>query len=492
MVEHEAVEQITDAITSLTQSLREQPLSNTGLDDLTAAVEQFHANAVAKRQQQIAQDLAGAIASNSELSAFEDKSIVQALKTFSQNLNELQTSDKAEALRLLHTTVSDLQQRSIAAQSESAALADQPPPFSPPVPDESQWAVVQKYLIEERGLQKSMVDELHRQGMLYADSQQNAVFIRQNSGGAVEGADLCGTYQNHQFEDIANGTRASESWFKLQQGQGKLERIVLVESPIEAMSAAALAKQSGITLFVATDGAAAAPLVEWLQQQQNAGVKVLVGYGNDPAGDEIARQVREALPGAARTQPHNGHKDWNHQLIKQVTLIAQLEQLSSQEFLQLGQKITKYLQTVPSRPPSIADQQHVHDEIKRLERQLEQLQIQQAAQVKQVGQMQQNPLCAWNKKYQAAVAQLQKNVEMVQQSLAQKNQQESQLQQWAKLAAVRSDWFKDPHTLHLRDIASALNLPQMRQRFYRIQEERQRQEELKRTQQQQQRRGRGR
>lgn len=491
VVEHEAVEQLTDAITSLTHTLREQPLTTTRLDNLTAVVKQFQANAVAQRQQQIAQDLAGAIASNSELSAVEDESIVQALKTLSQNLNQLQTSDKAEALRLLNATVSDLQQ-SITTRSDSAALADQLPPFSPPVPDESQWAVVQKYLTEERGLPKSIVDELHRQRTLYADSQQNAVLIRQSLDGEVLGADLCGTYQNSQFKDIATGTRTWESWFKLQHGQGQLERIVLVESPIEAMSAAALARQTGVTLFVATDGAAEAPLVDWLQQQQNAGVKVLVGYGNDPVGDEMARQVREALPGAARTLPHNGHKDWNQQLVKQATLIAQLEQVSSQEFLQLGQQVTKYLQTVPPRPPSNTDQQHVHDEIKRLERQLEQLQIQQAAQVKQVGQMQQNPLCAWNKKYQAAVAQLQKNVEMVQQSLAQKNQQESQLQQWAKLASVRSDWLKDPHTLHVRDIASALNLPQMRQRFYQIQEERQRQEELKRTQQQQQRRGRGR
>lgn len=309
----------------------------------------------------------------------------------------------------------------------------------------------------------------------------------------MTGANLHSTERGERFQALAQGTDKESGWFSLHRGQGQLERIVLVESPIEAISAAALAKQTGVTLFAAIDGVRETSAA-WLMQQQSAGVQVLVGYGTHPTSEQKTQQVIETVPGAVTVHPSYGHKDWNEQLIRKVALTQQVEQLSDQEFIGLGQWVAEYFQAAPKRPPSATQQQQVHQQIKQLEKKLEQLQTQQAAQVAQVGQMQNNPLCAWNKNYQEAVLQLQKTVKQIDSTQSQKNQHQSQLQHWAKLASVRSTWEKEPQTTQVRGIAEVLNLPQMHQRLDRIQQERSSQQaELRQQlQQEQTRRGRGR
>lgn len=370
-------------------------------------------------------------------------------------------------------------------------------PFQPPVPDESKWTAVRQYLIEQRRLPESLVSELHRQGMLYADSRQNAVFLQQNLEGTVTGASnsikleqqLQELPRSEQREppSASHTPSTTSGWFTVHRGQGQLERIVLVETPIEAISAAALAKQAGVTLFAALDEAGATSIA-WLRQQQTAGVQVLVGYGSYPAGEEMAQQVIEAIPGALRIQPSYGHKDGNEQLVKKVALIQKVEQLSDQEFLGLGQWVAEYLQAAPKRLPSAAEQQQVQKQVEQFDKRLEQLQTQQATLVTQVRQMQKNPLCAWDKNYQDAVIQLQKTLEVIDSTQSQKNQQSNQLQQWAKLAQARSTWEKEPQTTQIRRIAEVLNLPQIHEQLDRIQKGPSEQQK-ERNQERQERRG---
>jgi hypothetical protein len=53
-------------------------------------------------------------------------------------------------------------------------------PFVTPTVDESKWQIVKTYLTRERRLPSSLVDSLHNSGLVYADSKQNAVFIRRS------------------------------------------------------------------------------------------------------------------------------------------------------------------------------------------------------------------------------------------------------------------------------------------------------------------------
>ncbi|PSB43219.1 hypothetical protein C7B80_24870, partial [Cyanosarcina cf. burmensis CCALA 770] len=207
-------------------------------------------------------------------------------------------------------------QRSLPQQGLKLSTTDRSErqPFQPPAPDKSKWSAVRQYLLEKRGLPESLVEDLHSQGLIYADAKQNAVFLRKSLEGEVTGASLRGTYMDSKFKGLATGTRRDEGWFIISQGQGQLQRIVLVESPIDAMSAAALAKQkTGTTMFISGDGAGSIP-TEFLQRHLANGGQVIVAYDADSAGEEMAQKAIEVLPQATRTQPAYG-KDWNEQLL---------------------------------------------------------------------------------------------------------------------------------------------------------------------------------
>jgi hypothetical protein len=158
------------------------------------------------------------------------------------------------------------------------------------------------------------VDGLHSQGLIYADVKQNAVFLRKSLEGEVTGASLRGTYKDSTFKGLAAGSRRDEGWFIFSRGLGELQRIVLVESPIDAMSAAALRGQkTGTTMFISGDGAGPIP-TDFLQQHLAGGGQVIVANDADSMGEEMAQKVIEVLPGVTRAQPAFG-KDWNEELL---------------------------------------------------------------------------------------------------------------------------------------------------------------------------------
>jgi hypothetical protein len=219
----------------------------------------------------------------------------------------------------------------------------EPQLFQPPVPDESKWQEVRQYLVDKRGLPAQMVDDLHSSGKVYAAGVDpeileqlrkkdyslpqritNAVFLRRNEAGEATGASLRGVSDNSSFKGLATGSRRNDGWFSLTQGEGQLERIVLVESSIDALSAAALAKnKKSKTMFIATDGTGDIPATS-LQQHQAAGVQIIVAHDADRAGEEMAWKVASEIPAVIRATPTRG-KDWNEQLLGKDKSLPALE-----------------------------------------------------------------------------------------------------------------------------------------------------------------------
>jgi hypothetical protein len=112
-----------------------------------------------------------------------------------------------------------------------------------------------------------------------------------------------------------------------------------------------------------------------------------------------------------------------------------------------------------------------------------------------VNEMEKKPFHLWSQKYEAAVAQVKDTMDLISQSVAQKQQKEQQLQQWDKQAEAYQAWEKDPCTIEMSSIAQVLGLPQMQSRT-NIQQEQKRQEQTRlaasrRNQQQQQGQRRG-
>ncbi|HEY9768510.1 MAG TPA: MobV family relaxase [Coleofasciculaceae cyanobacterium] len=201
--------------------------------------------------------------------------------------------------------------------------------FVPPVPAQSKWQYVKQYLTRTRKLPSGLVDRLHEQGLIYADQNQNAVFIRRSldertgrgflaystreDENKITGANLRGTAgSDNQFKGLAKGSKRKEGWFyftKGEQSSDPVRRVVLVESPIDAMSLAVLERTDSVkTLYLSTDGAGQIP-TEYLAEVKD----VVIAVDNDPSGDLMAQRVKAQLPNAVRKTPSS--IDWNQDLV---------------------------------------------------------------------------------------------------------------------------------------------------------------------------------
>ncbi len=217
--------------------------------------------------------------------------------------------------------------------------------FTPPVPEESKWQEVKKYLTRSRKLPSGLVDALHKEGLIYADNRQNAAFIRRSlnelqitsisqnnatnlsprqsspANPKITGATLRGTVgEDNSFKGLAKGTKRSEGWFYFQQGgqsNDPINRAVLVESPVDAMSFAVLDRNdSRRTIYISTDGAGSIPK-EFLREVKD----VVVAYDNDEPGHLMAQRTISQLPNAVRKLPKAN--DWNSELVNRFNWLKE-------------------------------------------------------------------------------------------------------------------------------------------------------------------------
>jgi hypothetical protein len=224
---------------------------------------------------------------------------------------------------------------------QSPPKQSQPRILQLPESSEANWATVRQYLTETRGLPEAWVDRLHDREFIYADKNQNAVFVRhqeQQSGqrwirGDATGACLRGT-QGEPFHGLATGSAREAGYFWLRRGTDDVQRVVVVESPIDALSLAALEREKAgelpTTVYLSTDGSGAIP-IEALQQVIAAGGQVLVAFDADGAGEKLAWRVAEAVPGVRRMVPVIG-KDWNDRLLAEQGLAPKEAQTDRQVF----------------------------------------------------------------------------------------------------------------------------------------------------------------
>ncbi|MEJ6487764.1 MobV family relaxase [Nostoc punctiforme UO1] len=217
----------------------------------------------------------------------------------------------------------DVERAAIAHVKNRAADIIQTEPrdkFRLPVEDKSKWTPVHNYLTQKRGIPENFVELLHKRGLVYADDQQNAVFVMRNllEEPQAIGAFLRGTRgENNTFKGYEKGTVRREGWFHFRLGgqpTEPVEKVVLLKSPIDAVSFAMLEYQRlgdvppNRTLYMAVDNPKSLP-VEQLQNIPN----LQVAFDSDDAGNAAARVVKELLPQSKRVKC-KAH-DWNQQLL---------------------------------------------------------------------------------------------------------------------------------------------------------------------------------
>ncbi|KAM3094728.1 DUF3991 domain-containing protein [Phormidesmis sp. 146-35] len=137
-------------------------------------------------------------------------------------------------------------------QFQSSSVQKEPRPLELPPRNEDHWATVRQYLVETRGLPATWIDRFHNTGLIYADDHRNAVFLRHSdryndqawSRHEATGASLRGTrYTEHAFHGLAPSSSRENGWFWLRSANGEVNRVILTESSIDAISLAALEKE---------------------------------------------------------------------------------------------------------------------------------------------------------------------------------------------------------------------------------------------------------
>ncbi|MCG9893439.1 MAG: DUF3991 and toprim domain-containing protein, partial [Thermosynechococcaceae cyanobacterium MS004] len=155
-------------------------------------------------------------------------------------------------------------------------------------------------------------------GLVYADENQNAVFVRRSLEGEVTGASLRGTAgKTNSFKGLAPGTRRTQGWFHIEsEHSGVVQQVVLCESAIDVMSYKTLHPAQEKTLYLSTDGAGYVPL-----EQLKTVPRILIAFDNDPAGAEMAERLKQDLPQAQIKTLQQ--KDWNAVLQEHLRQVQQ-------------------------------------------------------------------------------------------------------------------------------------------------------------------------
>lgn len=220
------------------------------------------------------------------------------------------------------------------------SLAEEPrQPFVPPTPDEQKWEAVRSYLTQTRKLPSAIVDRLHESGLIYADENQNAVFLRRSlsvtteTGLGITGAALRGTAgANNTFKGLASGSRRSAGWFSVESNHpGEVQQAIVCESAIDVLSHATLYPPQQKTLYLSTDGAGSLPLERLKQIPQ-----IVLAFDHDSSGGSMIERFRQELPHASQHAPVA--KDWNEDLQHHLTQVRQRF-----EVLNRSQKIDREL-----------------------------------------------------------------------------------------------------------------------------------------------------
>lgn len=174
-------------------------------------------------------------------------------------------------------------------------------PSTVPIPHYQNWPKVLHYLTEKRAISKELVDDLHKQGLVYADRYENAVFLNYNR----TGAELRGTQGNF------HGYRGKKEAFLI-TGDHRLFGMAFCESAIDAMSYRDLGFQGTIVSY---GGQPMTKMVEVVKENRAKfpDIKVIAAFDADPVGQSFAAQLQAQVPEVRKHIPE--YKDWNEQLI---------------------------------------------------------------------------------------------------------------------------------------------------------------------------------
>ena len=182
---------------------------------------------------------------------------------------------------------------------------DRPRPpiqFAMPRPDPGQLPRIKTYLVRERALRLTLIQDLIQSGTLHADRRGNAVFVLLGKEGRAVGAELRAT-GGTPWRGLAPGSRKDHGYFSL-PSEAEEGPIILCESAIDAISCSIIHPGKRC---LSTAGARPNPA--WLSQLVSQGKEIYCGYDADATGERIAQAMMAKHPSVKRLRP--ARHDWN-------------------------------------------------------------------------------------------------------------------------------------------------------------------------------------
>jgi hypothetical protein len=170
-------------------------------------------------------------------------------------------------------------------------------PREVPVPSEKHWPIARNYLTLTRALPGKLVDYLHDQGLVYADSFPNVIFKRPG------GCDIRGT--SGSFHGVI-GDRENSGPFVI-PGDGD---VFFTESAIDAASVRSVTPDAHVISLGGRMFGLDHPGVQ-LSFPTSRPFRVFYAFDQDLAGDDYAHAVLAAHPSAQPFFPPPEVKDWN-------------------------------------------------------------------------------------------------------------------------------------------------------------------------------------
>ncbi|WP_414622830.1 MobV family relaxase [Calothrix sp. CCY 0018] len=202
----------------------------------------------------------------------------------------------------------------VARKAESIAHQYPTKVFVPPVPDKSLWKEVEKYFQNNYCIPQKLTQTLNQRGLLYADSNNNAVFLARNLSFEITGAYLHSLKTPTNAFSLYPGSKRSVGWFHLSMGRtsdNPITAAMLTASPIESLSLAILnTPHTNRTLYLSIDKIHSNSLPE---QHIPIPVQLLNTIPNIaiaiPGKSAIA--IQKLLPHSTKLQPKT---TWNKEL----------------------------------------------------------------------------------------------------------------------------------------------------------------------------------
>ena len=181
-----------------------------------------------------------------------------------------------------------------APPQQRSAAPPQQKPFS--LPEASRWPTAVVAYLQDRGIDPELVSVCLQSGTLYQSRKyQNCVFVGRDTKGRARSANLRGTRYKFRLEAAGSDKRYG---FCLPARDAACPRLVVAESPIDALSLATLVKMSGgnwqDNYYLSLGGTGPRAMLQFLCDHPHVS-QISLCLDNDKAGREGMNRLEQAI-----------------------------------------------------------------------------------------------------------------------------------------------------------------------------------------------------